>query len=109
MSGDEELEALRERRLLELQQNANQQQQKSEDQKRLEIQKQLMRRILTQKARQRLTNLKMVRPEFAKQLEFQLIQIAQQKSISLPIDDDQFKELLKRLQGDRKEIRIRRV
>lgn len=109
MSGDEELEALRKRRLLELQQNANQPQQKSEDQKRLEIQKQLMRRILTQEARQRLSNLKMVKPEFAKQLEFQLIQIAQQKRISLPINDNQFKELLIRLQGDRKEIRIRRV
>ncbi|RLI06561.1 DNA-binding protein [Candidatus Bathyarchaeota archaeon] len=104
MSEDEELEALRRRRLMELQQ------QRAEAQRRLELQKQaLMRRILTPKARQRLANLKMVRPEFASQLELQLIQIAQQGRISIPITDDQLKEILSRLQRPRREIRIRRV
>jgi len=110
MSEDEELEALRRKRLMELQQQILQEQQKAEVQKRLEIQKQaLMRRILTPKARQRLANLKIVKPEFASQLELQLIQIAQQGRISLPITDDQLKEILSRLQGPRREIRIRRV
>jgi programmed cell death protein 5 len=110
MSEDEELEELRRRRALELQQKTAQEQQQSEAEKRLEVQKQaLMRRILTQEARQRLTNLKMVRPEFALQLELQLIQIAQQGKIELPIDDEQFKEILQRLQSDRKEIKIRRI
>jgi programmed cell death protein 5 len=68
-----------------------------------------MRRILTQKARQRLANLKMVKSKFASQIELQLIQIAQQRRIELPIDDNQLKEILRRLQKDRKEIRIRRV
>jgi len=110
MSEDEELEALRRKRLLELQQQMLQEQQRAEAQRRLELQKQtLMRRILTPKARQRLANLKMVRPEFASQLELQLIQIAQQGRISLPITDDQLKEILSRLQRSRREIRIRRV
>ncbi|RJS76155.1 DNA-binding protein [Candidatus Bathyarchaeota archaeon] len=110
MSTDEELEALRKRRLIELQQKMVQEQQQAEAQRRFEIQKQaLMRRILTQEARQRMANLKMVRPEFASQLELQLIQIAQQGRIQLPIDDNQLKEILRRLQGKRKEIRIRRV
>jgi len=110
MSEDEELEALRRKRLMELQQQMLQEQQRAEAQKRLELQKQaLIRRILTPKARQRLTNLKMVRPEFASQLELQLIQIAQQGRISLPITDDQLKEILSRLQRTRKEIRIRRL
>ncbi|RJS88488.1 DNA-binding protein [Candidatus Bathyarchaeota archaeon] len=110
MSEDEELEALRRKRLMELQQQMLQEQQRAEAQKRIELQKQaLMRRILTPKARQRLTNLKIVRPEFASQLELQLIQIAQQGRISLPITDDQLKEILSRLQRTRKEIRIRRL
>jgi programmed cell death protein 5 len=110
MGEDEELEELRRRRALEFQQKAAQEQQESEAEKKLEAQKQsLMRRILTQEARQRLTNLKMVKPEFASQLELQLIQLAQQGKIEIPIDDQQLKEILQKLQSGRKEIRIRRV
>ena len=75
----------------------------------MELQKQtLLRRILAPEARQRLANLKMVRPEFAAQLELQLIQIAQQGKMNLPITDEQLKEILIRLQSGRREIRIRR-
>jgi programmed cell death protein 5 len=110
MSEDDELEGLRRRRALELQKNLAQDQQQSDAEKRLEAQKQvLMRRILTQEARQRLTNLKMVKPEFASQLELQLIQIAQQGKIELPIGDEQLKEILQKLQSGHKEITIRRV
>jgi programmed cell death protein 5 len=105
-----ELEELRRRRALELQQQMAQEQQQVEAQKQLELQKQaLMRQILTQEARQRLANLKMVKPEFASQLELQLIQIAQQGKVQLPIDDKQLKEMLRRLQSGRKEIKIRRI
>lgn len=110
MSKDEELEELRKRRMLELQQKLTQEQQQAQTEKQVELQKQaLMRRILTPKARQRLANLKMVRPEFASRIELQLIQIAQQGRIALPIDDDQLKQMLMRLQGERRDIRIRRV
>jgi programmed cell death protein 5 len=110
MSEDDELEELRRRRALELQKNLAQDQQQSDAEKRLESQKQvLMRRILTQEARQRLANLKMVKPEFASQLELQLIQIAQQGKIELPIGDEQLKDILQKLQSGRKEITIRRV
>jgi programmed cell death protein 5 len=105
-----ELEELRRKRALELQQQMAQEQQQVEAQKQLELQKQaLMRQILTQEARQRLANLKMVKPEFASQLELQLIQIAQQGKVQLPIDDKQLKEMLRRLQSGRKEIKIRRI
>jgi len=110
MSEDEELEALRKRRLLELQQKLLEEQQQAQAEKEFEVQKQAaLRRILTSEARQRLANLKMVRPEFAAQLELQLIQIAQQGKIKLPIDDDQLKDILRRLQSGRKDIRIRRM
>jgi len=110
MSEDDELEELRRRRALELQKSLGQDQQQSDAEKKLEAQKQLlMRRILTQEARQRLANLKMVKPEFASQLELQLIQIAQQGRVELPIDDEQLKDILQKLQSGRKEITNRRV
>jgi len=106
---EEELEALRQRRMLELQRRLAQEQQRIRAEQQIEVQKQaILRRILTSDARQRLTNLKMVKPEFAEQLELQLIQLAQQNRVSLPITDEQLKELLIKLQSQRREIKIRR-
>ncbi len=110
MSEDEELEQLRQRRLLELQKQMAQEQQEVEVQRRVEAQKQsMLRRILTPEARQRLANLKMVRQQFASQIELQLIQIAQQGRINLPITDEQLKEMLRRLQPSKRDIKIRRI
>jgi len=114
MSGDElseeELEQLRRRRLAELQRAAAEEERRAEVQQQVEIQKQaILKRILTPEARQRLTNIKMVRPDFADQLELQLIQLAQSGRVKLPISDSQLKEALVRLQSQRKEIRIRRM
>jgi len=114
MSGDElsdeELEQLRRRRISELQRAAADEERRAEVQQQVETQKQaILKRILTPEARQRLTNIKMVRPEFADQLELQLIQLAQSGKVKLPISDTQLKEALVRLQSQRKEIRIRRL
>ena len=107
---EDELEALRKRRMLELQQRMVEEQKQAQAQQQLEGQKQaLIRRILTPEARSRLTNLKMVKPEFTQQLELQLIQLAQQGRIAIPITDEQLKELLVRLQSGRREYKIRRV
>ena len=107
---EEELEGLRRRRLLELQQRLAREQQRIQAQQQVEMQKQaLLRRILTPDARQRLTNLKMVRPEFAEQLELQLIQLAQQGKLNIPLNDEQLKEILAKLQSGRREIKIRRA
>jgi len=104
------MEELRRRRLLDLRRRLAQEQQRIQMQEQIEMEKQaILRRILTSDARQRLTNLKMVKPEFADQLELQLIQLAQQGKISIPITDEQLKEILIRLQSGRREIKIRRV
>ncbi len=106
MAEDEELAELQRRRLLELQRRAAEEQRKAE----LELQKQaLLRRILTPEARQRLSNLRMVRPDLVQQLEMQLIQVAQTGRVPLPITDEQLKQILAHLQSTRREIRIRRV
>lgn len=107
---EEELEEIRRRRLIELQQRMTLEHQETQAKQRLEQQKAtLLRRILTPEARQRLTNLRMVRPEFAAQLELQLIEVAQQGKVNLPITDEQLREMLRRLQSSRREIRIRRI
>ena len=107
---DEELDALRQRRYSDLQRAAIGEQRQTESRRQLEAQKQAaLKLILTPEARQRLTNIRMVKPEFAEQIELQLIQLAQAGRIKVPITDDQLKEALARLQSQRKEIRIRRA
>ncbi len=107
---EEEIEELRKRRLLELQRRLAQEQQRIQVEQQIEVQKQAaLRRILTPEARQRLTNLKMVKPEFAEQLELQLIQLAQQGRLNIPVTDEQLKDILIKLQSRRRDIKIRRV
>jgi programmed cell death protein 5 len=114
MSSDEDLAAIRKRRMAELQAQRAQQGKAVEAQAQAdaEAQKQvLMRKILTLEARQRLQNVKLVRPDFAAQIEMQLLQLAQSGRISLPITDDILKRLLRQIQSQqsRRDINIRRV
>ncbi|MEM3609090.1 MAG: DNA-binding protein [Candidatus Bathyarchaeia archaeon] len=107
---DEELEELRKRKLLELQRQMAEEQKRAQMQQQLELEKQaILRSILTPEARQRLTNLKMVKPEFTSQLELQLIQLAQQGKLPIPLTDEQLKQILVQLQTRRRETKIRRI
>lgn len=107
---DEELEALRRRRLAELQRSSAEDQRRSQAQQQVERQKQaIIRRILTPEARQRLTNIRMVKPEFADELEMQLIQLAQSGRLRGQVTDEQLKKTLVQLEGQKREIKIRRA
>jgi programmed cell death protein 5 len=107
---DEELEELRRIRFSTLQKQRSEEQRQEQMQQELEAQKQsLLRSILSPEARQRLANLKMVRPEFTEQLEMQLIQLAQQGKLPIPLGDKQLKEILTQLQSRKRETTIRRV
>ena len=106
---DEELEGLRRRKLSALQKQVSDEQRNAQMEQQMEQQKQaLLRNILTTEARQRLTNLKMVKPEFTDQLELQLIQLAQQGKIPIPLADEQLKKILVQLQSRKRETTIRR-
>jgi programmed cell death protein 5 len=112
MSSDEELERLKARRIAELQAQQQQGEEVRRAQTEAEAQKQaLMRRILTPEARQRLANIRMVRPDFAEQLEMQLVQLAQAGRVQLPINDELLKRLLSQLEGQqrKRDISIRRI
>ena len=108
MGSEEGLEDIRKRKLLELQRQLIDEQQRAGQQETVEAQKQsLLRQIMTTEARQRLNRIKMVKPEFVEQIELQLIQIAQSGKIKIPITDAQLKGILSRLQSTSKEFKIR--
>jgi programmed cell death protein 5 len=109
MLSDEELEEIRRRKLLAMQQR-NDDQKQSQAEQQLEAQKQaLLRQILSPEARQRLTNLKMIKPQFTEQLELQLIQLAQAGKLPIPLSDARLKQILIQLQSRKRETKIRRI
>jgi len=114
MSDEEQLEELRRRKLAELQQQAMQQEVAHQQQESYEKQKYLvMRSILTQEARQRLENIRMVKPQFAEQIELQLIQLFKAGRLrgATPLPDEAFKKLLEQISqtGKKKEFKIKNI
>ncbi len=103
MSEDEELERIRQQKMAELQARiAEEQARRQREMERAAA----MRVILTPEARQRLNNLKLVKPEIAERIEEYLIQIAQSGQLKTPVDDETLKALLDRVLPRRKDIRI---
>jgi len=85
---DEELEEIKRRKLAEMQRKMEE-----ERQRRAQIEAAL-RQILTPEARERLANLRLVKPELAQALEEQLINLARSGRVKIPITDDFLKRLL---------------
>ncbi len=115
--GDDELEAIRRRRMAELQARAAAQQRGTLEQAEAEAVAReeqdaqieaLMRQILTPEARERLARVRLARPEDARSLEAQLVQLAQSGRLQGKITDDQLKAILARLQPAGRDINIRR-
>jgi programmed cell death protein 5 len=107
---DEELDAIRRKKLSALQQRVSDEQKQGQADQQMEVQKQaLLKQILSPEARQRLTNLKMVKPEFTEQLELQLIQLAQMGKVPIPMSDTQLKQILIQLQSRKRETKITRI
>ena len=100
MSDDDELENIRRKKLQELQQQAAQQQIAEAQQQDFKEKKYLlMRKILSVEGRQRLENIRIVKPQFAEQIEIQLIQLLQSGKLrgAIPLPDKAFKKLLEQI------------
>ncbi len=107
---DDELDQIRKRKLSAMQQRVSDEQRQSQAEAQLEAQKQaLLAKILAPDARQRLNNLKMVKQEFAEQIELQLIEMAQTGKLPIPLSDAQLKQILIQLQSRKRETTIRRI
>jgi len=112
MTDDRELEELRKRRMLELQREAlaNEENARREEEERKALQKEkqdLLKRLLTPEAIQRLSNVRLARPEVAENVENQIISLAQTGRLNRMITDSELKAILARL-TEKREIRIER-
>ena len=104
---DDELDAIRQRKLAELQQQAAQEQAAEQQASEVQAQKEtILRKILTPEARSRLSNIRMVKPQLAEQIEMQLIQLASSGRLIEQVTDEQLKTLLQQLQGRERERKV---
>lgn len=107
MSEDRELEELRKKREAELQAQAGAQAEAAAQKAEIDAQKaMILRQILTPKARDRLANIKMARPDFAESLENQLIALASRSNLQGPVTEEQLIDILKKLQSGKRESTI---
>jgi programmed cell death protein 5 len=107
---DDELENIRKRKLLSMQNRVSDEQKQTTAEEKIEAQKQaLLKQILSPEARQRLNNLKMVKADFTEQIELQLIQMAQVGKLPIPLSDIQLKQILLQLQSRKRETKITRI
>jgi len=109
---DDELEAIRKKKLLELQQQQMGSQAALEEEARKkefdEQKKAVLRQILTTEARERLGRIKIARPDVAENIENQLIMFAQSGQLKNKINDEQLLELLSKIIPKKRDIKIKR-
>jgi programmed cell death protein 5 len=106
---DEEVEALLERRYRELLARRREEVERKRLEKELEEarRQEILRTILTPEARERLYNIKLVRPELAKIVEDRLIALAMQGKITRPLTDEELKAILEEIyERTRRDFRI---
>ena len=111
---DVELAELRRRRLQEIQQmqqgatqnaySAQQAEMERRDAERAEI----LRRVLTPEARERLGRIRLAKPDIAASVEQQVLALAASGRLQRPIDDAMLRALLERISPERREIKITR-
>ena len=106
---DSELEALRQKRMAELQQNSQQQAAAQEQRQQMEAQKQaILRQIMQPDARDRLANVKIANPDLANAVEMQLIQLAQSGRLNSMVTDAMLRNILRQIAPQKREITIER-
>lgn len=113
----DDLEALRQRRLAELQARQAQQAGAQQDAQAAAAQKadeedaavdRILQQILEPEARERLTRIRMSRPELADAVAKQLVTLAQQGRLGRRLTDEDLRTLLARIPGQDRDIKITR-
>jgi programmed cell death protein 5 len=80
-----------------------------EDKEKKALRENIMRTALTSEARQRLANIRMVKPQIAQTIEEYIVQLATSGKLKQVINDDQLKELLGTIQTKKREFTIKRI
>jgi programmed cell death protein 5 len=105
---DEELQALRAKRLQDAQLQQDQAKAFEEQKKAMDEQKKaVLRQILTPDARERLANVKLARPDMAEEIEKQLIMLASSGRLGRKVTDEDLKLILSKMMPKKREIKIR--
>jgi programmed cell death protein 5 len=113
---DNELDELRRRRMASLQAQMGASQfdpnvaaaQQAEMERRSAEQKEVLRRLLTPEARERLGRIRLAKPDIAASVEQQIIQLAATGRLRRQIDDETLRQILERLMPEKREIKITR-
>jgi len=104
---DDELAALRKRKLMELQSQQTQMAMVQEQQHAMESQKQsILRGIMTPDARERLGRVKTAYPEVVAEIERELVMLASSGRLAQKIDDETMKNLLAKMMPKKHDIKI---
>jgi len=94
-SDDDELEAIKQRRLLELRKRMEEEQRRKRMEEEQEAQKlAILRAIMEPNALDRLNNLKLVKPDLAKIAEETIIRLVQMGRLNTPVTEDVVKNIL---------------
>jgi len=107
----DELEQIRQRKMQQLQQQMSQQQDMQEQaqmQQALKEIDKIIQKLLTEKAQERLANLKLIKPELVQRLKIYLAQMYAAGKLK-QMDDKQLKGILIKLQGQKREFNIKRI
>jgi len=108
----EDIEEIRRRRMQQLIQHQMQEQQENAIQEQMqeaEISRQIkfiMNNILAPEARERLSNIRLVNPQYARQIEVLLIQLKQAGRLGDKLSDKELKQMLLKISSSRKDTKI---
>ncbi len=86
-------------------QNPTEEEKQKENEAKM-MRERVLRVLLTPEARQRLTNIKMVKPDLAKAVEDYLISMGSQGRLNKALTDDELKQILTSLQQPKKDFKI---
>jgi len=77
-----------------------------QDRKTKAAREQMLRIVFTSEARERLTNIRMVKPDLAESIESQIFELVTAGRLKHQINDEELKQMLGQLQKPKREFKI---